>query len=35
LFRLVDLCRKLNLITEFEDMIEHHVRLVKTELANA
>jgi radical SAM superfamily enzyme YgiQ (UPF0313 family) len=35
LFRLVDLCRKLNLVTEFEDMIDHHVRLVKTELANA
>jgi hypothetical protein len=35
LFRLVALCRKLDLITEFEDMIEHHVTLVQRELANA
>jgi len=35
LFRLVALCRKLGLITEFEDMIQHHVNLVERELANA
>lgn len=35
LFRLVDLCRKLDLISEFEDMIQHHVTLVERELNNA